>query len=339
MWRQTTKQEHNRKIFEEELDDFLPEKILDFHIHILNQGVLPEGKTMPFGGDEIAKYDFDDLQQDLDDVYPGRETFGVCFGAPFRGFDRARNNDYVSDRCDNKRFFALRLLDPNEDDAETLRNDLRQRFLGIKPYREYVTGKKPEEVEIEDMLPEWAMEAVDDRGGIVMLHIPKERRLADPGNQRRLIALCERYPKAKIVLAHVGRAFYLQNVLGNLDNLKDFPNFYVDVSMLNHWEVLEHAFTVLPPERILYGTDMPMALVGGKSVEINNQYTYITAKPWHLSISDDHGKIVFTSFLYEELRALKRAVERIGLPREFVEGLFYKNGMRLLEGMMGCRGM
>ena len=55
--------------------------------------------------------------------------------------------------------------------------------------------------------------------------------------------------------------------------------------------------------------------------------------PWHLSISDDHGKLVFTSFLYEELRAVKKAVARLGLGGDFLEKLFWSNAMELLEGI------
>jgi predicted TIM-barrel fold metal-dependent hydrolase len=101
--------------------------------------------------------------------------------------------------------------------------------------------------------------------------------------------------------------------------------------MLNHPEVLELLFREVEGHRILYGTDMPIALAPGKSVEINDQYTYVTPVPWELSISDDHGRLVFTSFLYEELRAIKKAAERAGLSREWLEGLFYHNGLRLLE--------
>ena len=100
--------------------------------------------------------------------------------------------------------------------------------------------------------------------------------------------------------------------------------------MLNHWVVLEYLFRTVPPEKILYATDLPIALAPGKSVEINDQYTYVTPVPWELSISDEHRKLVFTSFLYEELRAIRQAVERAGRSRGFVRGLFYENGRRLL---------
>ena len=332
MWRETTRHQRNQVIFDEEFDAFLPPRILDFHIHVWNEAVIPPGQTFSCGGHPLAAYDLEMLAQDLADLYPGRETLGVCFGLPDTGYDLDRNNDYVADRCDHRRFFPLRLFDPQRDTPGQLWADLEsKRFLGLKPYLNYVRKPDPNAVEIPEMLPDWAMEMVDRLGLIVMLHIPRSGRLADPLNQRQVVALCERYPRAQIVLAHVGRAYYLQNIVGHLDRLKELPNLYFDLAMLNHWEALEYLFQQADPRRLLYATDTPIALAPGKSVEINNQYTYVTPVPWELSISDEHHRLVFTAFAYEELRAIKKAVERLELGRDFVEGLFYENGMALLN--------
>jgi predicted TIM-barrel fold metal-dependent hydrolase len=332
MWRETTRHQRNRVLFDEEFDAFLPSRILDFHIHVWNEGVIPPGQAFSCGGHALAAYDLDMLARDLAELYPRRETSGVCFGLPDTGYDLERNNDYVAERCDHRRFFPLRLFDPQRDTPETLWADLEsKRFLGLKPYLNYVRKPDPNAVEIPEMLPDWAMEMVDRLGLLVMLHIPRSGRLADPLNQRQLGALCERYPRAQIVLAHVGRAYFLRNIVGQLDCLKGLPNLYFDLAMLNHWEVLEYLFQQTDPRRILYATDTPIALAPGKSVEINNQYTYVTPVPWELSISDEHHRLVFTAFAYEELRAIKKAVERLGLGRDFVEGLFYENGMTLLN--------
>jgi len=56
-------------------------------------------------------------------------------------------------------------------------------------------------VEIHEMLPEGIMGIADELGLMVMLHIPRKQRLADPVNQRQLIELCSAWPNAKIVLA------------------------------------------------------------------------------------------------------------------------------------------
>jgi len=339
MWRETTKHERNKKIFDEEFNDFLPPKILDFHVHVWNEGVLPPGKHIYSGGPAITSYTFEDLTTDLDECFPGRENLAVCFGAPVIEGDHQRNNDYVADGCDNQKYFGLRLLDPHRDNATSVRRDLRGgRLLGLKPYPGYPRKADINLVEIPEMLPDWAMEVVNDYGALVMLHIPRPARLADPLNQKQLVELCAKYPRARIVLAHIGRAYYYKNVVGNLDALRDLPNLYYDFSMVNSWEVMEYAFGKLDASRILYGSDIAAALAPGKSVEINDQYTYVTPKPWSLSISDDHGKLVFTSFLYEEIRAVRKAVERLGLGREFVERIFYANGAQLLSEVLKNMG-
>ena len=174
------------------------------------------------------------------------------------------------------------------------------------------------------------MKIADKYQLIITLHIPKKERLANPSNQSQIISLAEKYPNAKIVLAHIGRAYYLKNIVGNLDKIKKFPNIYFDLAMLNNWEVLEYLFDNVESYKILYGTDIPIALAEGKSVEINNQYTYVTPILWELSICDEHQKLIFTSFVYEEIRAIKKAVKRFNLSKKFVEDIFFNNGMKLL---------
>jgi hypothetical protein len=331
MWRETTKHARNLAIWREELEDFVPAAVLDFHVHILNEGVVPAGEPFSCAGHAIDHYDFADLERDLAETYPGRKTLAVCFGFPDPRYDLRRNNEYVAAHCDGRRFFGLRLFDAAKDTPEGVRADLASgAFLGLKPYPDYARKADFFSIEIPEMLPAAAMEIVDECGAIVVLHLPRKDRLADPLNQRQIVELCRRYPRARIVLAHIGRAYYLKNIRGNLEALKDLPNLYFDCAMLNNADVLAYAFRELRPESLLYGTDIPLGLAPGKSVEINDQYAYVTPVPWKLSVTDVQRKIVFTSFVYEELRALRAAVERCGIGPAFVRGLFHDNGMRLL---------
>ena len=332
MWKQTTRHEANLRIWQEELEDFVPRRILDFHVHIFDRASLRSGhETWSCAGHPISHYDFDDFTEDLADAYPGRQTLAVCFGLPEpKQFDQHRNDAYVAAGCDRKRFFALRLIDPAED-PDAVRRDIQQGgFVGLKPYPRFVPKADVNQVEICEMLPAPIMRVADELGLVIMLHIPRAQRLADPLNQRQLVELCQSYPNARIVLAHIGRAYYLKNIVGNLHNLRALPNLYYDLTMVNHWEVMEYLFQTVAPHKIIFGTDIPIALAPGKSVEINDQYTYVTPVPWELSICDIHRKLVFTSFLYEQIRAIKKAVQRCGLGRDFVEGVFYSNGMKLL---------
>ena len=330
-WHQQPFLDRNRRIWDEELEAFMPASILDFHVHLMNPGVIPDGGTFNSGGPHIAHYRVEDLARDAADVFPRRRWAAVCFGFPHVGYDFAANNHYLAGVQDRKRCWALRLLDPFEADRAAVHRDLASgRFVGLKPYPDYARKPNVNDATIRDMLPEWAMEIANATHSIIMLHLPRSGRLADPLNQQQIVEWCSKYPHTRIVLAHIGRAYFYRNVVGNLDRIRALPNCYVDLTMVNHWEVMEYTFNTLAADRILFGTDIPIALAPGKSVEINHSYTYVTPEPWPLSISDEHHKIVFTSFLYEELRAIRHACERAGKDRAFVEGLFWHNGMKLL---------
>ncbi len=339
MWRETTKHDRNLKIFREEFDDFLPERIVDFHVHAGSAQSLGAAGGVSAGGHWLTEYRLETLARDLAELYPGREIRAVCFGFPKRDGDLAAGNAYLAQACAMdcaegrpRRFYPLRLFDPNETDRAAVRRELENGgFWGVKPYPAYAAGSDPEDVEIRDMLPDWILEIVQDLGRIVMLHLPRRGRLADPVNRRQLAEICRDFPRARIVLAHAGRAYFLRAIVGHLEPLCRFDNLWFDLEMLNHWEVLEHLFAHARQDRVLYATDTPIALAPGKSVEINDQYTYVTPVPWELSICDSQGRIRFASFAYEELRAIKRAVWRLGLGADFVEDLMWRNGTRLLE--------
>jgi len=340
MWKETTEKEANLVIYNEEIRNFIPARILDFHVHVFDEDTLrEEDPGFPLPGTRIRSYTIQELRVDMENIYPGKECFEVVFGFPDLTYDSDVNNRYVAQNSDHRRIFPFRLLRPDEDVVKVEEELVNMGFLGVKPYLNYVAGKPSDEVEIHDMLPAALMEVIDRLGLMVMLHIPRKERLADPKNELQIVELATRYPNAQIILAHIGRAYYLRNIVGHLERIRTLENVYCDTAMVNHWEVLEYLFQNFDLGRILYATDLPIAVCGGKSIEINNQYTYVTSKPWYLSISDDHGKLVFTSFIYEQVRAIRKAVERLQLHGTFLEDLFFNNGYRLLQQVMEQRGI
>jgi len=331
MWKETTRIERNKKIFEEEFEEFLPDKILDFHVHIFSaDACISNLRPVNAGGNSLTSYTIDELESDMLELYPRRESFGVCFGFCSRELDVAKNNRYVATSCDKEHFFPVRMLMPEEDPELVEQEIISQGFLGFKPYLTFV-NKPTEEVTVQDMIPDSFMEIANRYGLFVVLHIPRKQRLADPENRKDVLRICNNFPSAKIILAHVGRAYFMKNIVGNLEPFIDIPNLYFDLAMVINWEVLEYLFSRASLERILYATDIPVSLAAGTSIEVNHQYSYLTPVPWELSICDSDHRIVYTSFAYEELRAIKKAVQRVGLGRSFVEDLFYHNGDRLLQ--------
>ena len=280
----------------------------------------------------ITSYTYEELEADLQMAYPGRHTEALCFGLPNPKLNLERNNGYVGGGADFKRFFPLRLLDPSRDSADAVNADIdRYRFLGLKPYPDYARPNDIPNAEIPEMLPDWAMEIAHDRRLLVMLHIPRPKRMEDPLNRRQLRELCTRWPGAKIILAHVGRAYYLRGITGFLDDLRELPNLYFDLAMVQNWEVMSYLFDQVPIGKVLFGSDIPIALAQGKAVEINHQYTYVTPRPWSLSLCDEKNKLKFTSFLNEELRAIRQAAIAAKLSRSDVSALFYDNARALVD--------
>lgn len=331
-WNTPTERRYNQRIFDEELNDFLPAKIFDAHVHVAPaNGFLPDA-SYSCGGVPIKSYSYKELAADLKLAFPKRHVEALCFGFPDPKFNTERNNAYAGSNADCRRFFPLRLLDPHRDNAAIVNADIdRYGFLGFKPYPDYARPDDIPNAEIPEMLPDWAMAIAHERRLLVMLHIPRAKRLEDPLNRRQLRELCVRWPGAKIILAHIGRAYYLRGVTGLLDDLRDLPNLYFDTAMVQHWEVLACLFRQVPLSHVLFGSDIPIALAQGKSVEINHQYTYVTPRPWSLSLCDEKKKLQFTSFLNEELRAIRQAATAAKLSRSAIAALFYDSAKTLVS--------
>ncbi len=308
----------------------LPEQVFDAHVHVFERACFPPGFEWPprecyrrFGGEHTLEQ-FRRVSRAL---LPGRTVGMLSFGTPHTQCDRAAAARYTGRISDNRTRFGLALLAPGDPPAELERCLRENRLIGWKPYHCLVSGVSPDEVRIPHMLPAAQMELADALGLAVTLHIPRPQRLADPENQRDLAALCRAWPNAQIIVAHVGRAYWYRNVHGNLEALAQCPNAWLDTAMVNHVDVLHHAFTRFPRERILFGSDAPISWLRGKSVEINDQYAYLMGEPYAIgtTIYDADHAVAFTFFFYEQLRAVLEAADRAGWTAADLEAFFWGN--------------
>ncbi len=328
----------DKQIYERELCGFLPEKILDAHIHIFDESCKVPG--IKFSSQNVYQkfggvFSYEQCLEWAAKLMPGQDFHLNCFGQPSFESDLEASADYSGKISDNQRCFAMALVSPHDSPEAVIRRVERNRLIGYKPYLNFVDWKTKAEITIHDMMPAAQMEAADERGLAIMLHIPRGDRLADPVNQAQMVELCQRYPRTKIIFAHIGRAYYLSNVTGFLDGIAACPNAYLDTAMVNHEGVLEYAFKNFPRERILFGSDAPIAFLRGKSVEINNQYAYLMGEDYAIgsTIFDAGHAVEFTSFYYEQLRGIRLAADRTGLNRSEVENLFFNNAYELLSSI------
>ena len=126
--------DYDRKIYEEELRDFLPERILDVHTHVwldeLCDPVDPEIAARTVNRPEMVAKDnsIEDLQETFRLLFPGKEVTALMFS----GDDASvANNAYVAESARKTGWPALYYSRPHQT-ADELEEIIRKNgFLGI----------------------------------------------------------------------------------------------------------------------------------------------------------------------------------------------------------------
>ena len=318
---------HDREVYREELAGRLPAKIFDSHVHIVYKRSFPSDwpstniRYVAKTGHEFTVEKFFELYKLF---LPDVEMSLAGFGSPAM---RVNRSDAADIGQDNQRVFSLRLLSAY-DPVEAVEADIRKyRLAGVKPYSNMALKTPGREVELPDFFTPDQLKMLNRLKLVAVIHIPRKMRLEDPLNRKQMKHLCEKFPDITFVFAHIGRAYYRRCAAKYIDEFVEFPNAYWDTAMINHEGVLKYTFDHFPAERILFGTDAPIAFLHGKSVEIDNQYAYVTPEDFHdgTTLNDTTGKLQYVPFLYEQLRS----VLALDLPQKTLEDFFYNNAYKI----------
>jgi predicted TIM-barrel fold metal-dependent hydrolase len=239
-------------------------------------------------------------------------------------------NEYIGKEIKERgKYFGL-FIPPIDANAKELVQKIEKwNFSGFKPYYTFVKDKNKDDIRIIDFVTQAQLEVANDKELLILLHIPRKERIADPANIEDIINICLSWPKAKIVLAHIGRSYGPYFLEKAIDKIKDLENLYYDLAAVNDGEVIELLLENVSPSKVIYGTDIPITLERGKHLCINRQCVFITRKKFGWSISDKN--LECTYFVYETIRAIKWAAKRRRLIPQEIEDIFYNNAKRLLK--------
>ncbi|MBQ5973765.1 MAG: amidohydrolase [Oscillospiraceae bacterium] len=341
--------ENDKRIYETELKDFLPDRILDIHTH-----VWLDSLTVPPPADEalrtvvwpslVAKDDsIEDLQETYRLLFPGKEVSALMFTSAVHSVESGRaNNEYVARASRKTGWPALYYSHPTQSADEVERMIRAGGFLGIKSYLSLAPSYLPEaEIRVFDFFPKHQLKRMDEMGAIVMLHIPRNGRLKDPVNLEQILEIKREFPNVRLIIAHVGRAYTVGDV-GNAftDYLNRAPDLMYDFSA----NCCEYAITEVirnaGPKHVMYGTDMPILRMRTHRIEENGTYINLVppglygdpAQDRHLREVSPQEAGSITFFVYEELLAFKRACQTLGMTADDVADMMYNNAAALIEG-------
>jgi predicted TIM-barrel fold metal-dependent hydrolase len=96
-------------------------------------------------------------------------------------------------------------------------------------------------------------------------------------------------------------------------------------------EVVAEVLKRMPKNRLMYGSDIPVAVVRGYMLMLNGQRITLTRKAFPWSLSGSPGQLRCTFMGYEQVRAMKRACLALNWQEEDREALFYTNARLLVD--------
>ncbi len=338
--------EYDKKVWEEELRDFLPDKIIDVHTHVYKKEFFDPPKPganrrgLVSWTSTVAKENpIEDLDETYKLMFPGKDVKALMFISGKTGV--AKNNAYLSEKSREWGWPALYYSHPTET-ADELEAQIRAGgFLGVKCYLnrapEYIPAR---EIRIFDFFPKHQLARLNEMGAICMCHIPRDGRLGDPVNYRQILEIRREFPKLRFIVAHIGRAYTPEQMGDAFDYLTAEPETMYDFSANCCESVITEALRRVGPKHMMFGTDMPILRMRTHRIEENGTYVNLVppglyydpfGDPHLREVSEEEGKKI-TFFAYEELLALKRACKTLGLTKEDVEDMLYNNAYNLIEG-------
>jgi len=327
----------DQQIWKEELEAFVPKNIFDMHAHIFKAEHCLHRDDLPKHPSWLKKVEFKmDLSflREYHGIFlPDREIHYLLMGFPFVHCDFERMNSFVADEV-SKDLLSVpsMVVHPRMQPEEVVTMIEKYGFVGLKPYRFYSTTGDVVECNIIDMLPESFIEIANEKHLLITLHLGKCRGIADPDNVKDIIYLIKRYPNVHWILAHCARSFNPCFLEKAIEQIRDIPNIWYDISAVCESSVFGVLLKEGPLKRILYGSDnMPAGADRGKY--INFGYAWALLHENNHSFDLSHCNSQMTIILYEQLRALHRAVCDVGLSKSQIEDIFHNNAIRLLKNV------
>ncbi len=330
---------YDKYVYETEIKEFLPDKIVDMHVHIADETC--SDRTVGYNGgstwtSRIGNYMLsEELLQNEERLLPGKKVENLVFGACNCTIDLA--NNYVLSQKEKYGFPALYRTSYEITAEELEKAVLEGGYLGLKPYLTFCPPYIPiPEIRIFDFLPHHQLAVANKHGWIVMLHIARNERLRDKVNLAQLMEIEEKYPNIKLIVAHIGRAYAKEDIGDAFEILGKTKNMLFDFTANVCDDAIRACIEAVGPKRLLFGSDLPIALMRMYRITENGVYYNVVPRGLYGDVSGEpHMRETdeenITIMYYEQIRAMRRVAEQLKLSKADIEDIFYNNAKRIIN--------
>lgn len=318
------------------LDDQLPSRIIDVHVHAADTGQFDVTRAQSILDKSASTFPETTIEQSkqIDEIlHPGIEVRKLRFAHAFKGINHRAVNDYLLESSPVEDRVALFGISENEEEIEYTREELRsERYSGLKMY---YCSSSVEKTDLYDYFPKTVLEVAEEVDVPIILHLPKTvSRSMD-----EIRTLTHDFPDLRVMLAHIGVTWtYPTNFPNTMTEVASYKNITVDTSGVTDPSIIETALEHLGPERVLYGSDEPLNLL--------REFTYtnpelgprlLTDYPYHWVHQDEYEayKHLLPEHLmyceFQQVDALLVAIRGIAKARRadsYIQSIFHDNGER-----------
>jgi len=325
---------HDQQIWDEELQDFVPQRVFDAHIHMFHPQHLPVTAASTSNPWSLA--DLKTLKAWAARLYPGRETHFLVLGTPLKGIDVAAHNRWCVEQVQQDPQSRMNRLVTPSCRVEDIERDVRQKgCIGLKPYRLFSITGDIAQCRIHEFLTHEQLELANDLGLWVTLHLSRFHGCADEYNLADLREFTgQRYPNIKWILAHCARSFTYWPIRKAIEQLRDMPNIWYDVSAVTDVRPLITLFSREDRRRILYGSDgVDATYFHGQYAAMGRAWQYVDVSRFNLQFPHCDSRPILA--IYEQLLSMKHAAEIAQWSKDDVEDLFWRNAARVFDVRFG----
>ena len=305
------------------LDDFLPEKIFDAHMHI---------SLYPFA--QSDKFGIDDYKRDTAPIFSGRYVRCAALAAPAK--------ELKNQKCHEKtiKFFENQLdlfpdcvgsvmVKPEESYDDISSHVKHHRIKGLKCYHKYAKRENTDQSDIHEYLSHDTLSFANDRKMAITLHLVKDHALADQTNMKEIKAIAQNYPNIKLILAHSARAFAPWTVIESVSELVSLENVFFDFSAICESPSIIAILKKIGVSRCLWGSDYNVSASIGKAISIGDGFYWINEED--ISRFPEFDKIHSRHIIVENLMAVREASILSELSSNDVEDIFYNNACHVFD--------